>query len=91
MNKLIQFNFCGVVCRVFGIRMGTLIFSTIVTIGHFVFAFGALINEFWTMQLGRFIFGSVAWVVWQLLVVWRLSVVWRLLVVIGSVVVIGSY
>ncbi|XP_018017099.2 major facilitator superfamily domain-containing protein 1-like [Hyalella azteca] len=43
--------------RIFGIRLGTLIFSTIVTVGHFVFSFGALINTFWCMQLGRFIFG----------------------------------
>ncbi|KAF2365742.1 Major facilitator superfamily [Trinorchestia longiramus] len=43
--------------RIFGIRLGTLIFSTIVTIGHFVFAFGAIVNEFWVMQLGRFVFG----------------------------------
>ncbi|KAA0201582.1 hypothetical protein HAZT_HAZT003894 [Hyalella azteca] len=37
--------------------MGTLIFSTIVTVGHFIFAFGALINAFWCMQLGRFVYG----------------------------------
>lgn len=43
--------------RVFGIRMGTLIFSTIVTMGQFVYAFGAIIDAFWVMQLGRFIFG----------------------------------
>lgn len=43
--------------RVFGIRWGTIIFSTIVTGGQVVYALGALFNQFWAMQLGRFIFG----------------------------------
>ncbi|MCL4118144.1 UNVERIFIED_CONTAM: hypothetical protein GTU68_061464 [Idotea baltica] len=43
--------------RIFGIRLGAIIFSTIVTLGQISFAFGALIDEFWMMQLGRFIFG----------------------------------
>ncbi|KAG0711750.1 Major facilitator superfamily domain-containing protein 1 [Chionoecetes opilio] len=43
--------------RVFGIRWGTIIFSSIVTVGQFVYAMGALVNQFWIMQLGRFIFG----------------------------------
>ncbi|KAB7502962.1 Major facilitator superfamily domain-containing protein 1 [Armadillidium nasatum] len=43
--------------QLFGIRLGTIIFSTIVTLGQFAYAFGALIDEFWMMQLGRFIFG----------------------------------
>ena len=43
--------------RVFGIRLGTLIFSTLVTIGHFTYAMGAIADQFWLMQTGRFIFG----------------------------------
>lgn len=43
--------------KVFGIRWGTIIFSSIVTGGQFVYALGALVNHFWLMQLGRFIFG----------------------------------
>ncbi|CAL4130439.1 unnamed protein product, partial [Meganyctiphanes norvegica] len=43
--------------RVFGIRWGAIIFSTLVTIGQAVFALGAFTNQFWCMDLGRFIFG----------------------------------
>ncbi|XP_045610044.2 lysosomal dipeptide transporter MFSD1 isoform X1 [Procambarus clarkii] len=43
--------------RVFGIRMGTIIFSTIVTLGQFIYAMGGIINQFWMMQVGRFVFG----------------------------------
>ncbi|XP_074154185.1 lysosomal dipeptide transporter MFSD1 isoform X2 [Sminthopsis crassicaudata] len=43
--------------RVFGIRWGSIIFSFIVCIGQVIFAMGALVNAFWLMQLGRFVFG----------------------------------
>ncbi|XP_074536321.1 lysosomal dipeptide transporter MFSD1 isoform X2 [Halichoeres trimaculatus] len=43
--------------RVFGIRLGTIIFSLFVCAGQVVFATGALVNQFWLMELGRFIFG----------------------------------
>jgi len=43
--------------RVFGIRLGAIIFSSIVTAGHFVYAFGALADSFPLMQTGRFVFG----------------------------------
>lgn len=43
--------------KVFGIRLGTIIFSSIVTIGQIVFATGALLNAYWLMCLGRLIFG----------------------------------
>lgn len=43
--------------NVFGICWGTIIFSVIVTLGQVVFAAGALLNIFWVMCLGRFIFG----------------------------------
>lgn len=43
--------------RVFGIRLGAIIFSLFVLAGQFVFALGAVLNKFWLMELGRFIFG----------------------------------
>ncbi|CAF0723152.1 unnamed protein product [Brachionus calyciflorus] len=43
--------------RVFGIRLGAMFFSTLVLTGQLVFAFGALWNEIWLMNVGRFIFG----------------------------------
>lgn len=43
--------------RVFGIRLGAIIFSSIVFAGQIVVAFGALSNKFWLMDVGRFIFG----------------------------------
>lgn len=43
--------------RVFGIRLGTIIFSCFVCVGQVIFAFGALFNSFILMEAGRFIFG----------------------------------
>uniref|UniRef100_A0A671LIM3 Lysosomal dipeptide transporter MFSD1 n=1 Tax=Sinocyclocheilus anshuiensis TaxID=1608454 RepID=A0A671LIM3_9TELE len=43
--------------RVFGIRLGTIIFASFVLIGQIIFAAGALANHFWLMNLGRFVFG----------------------------------
>lgn len=43
--------------RVFGIRLGTIIYMFILMIGQLVFAFGATTNGFYIMLLGRFIFG----------------------------------
>ncbi|NXT20477.1 MFSD1 protein, partial [Syrrhaptes paradoxus] len=43
--------------RVFGIRLGTIIFSIFVCVGQVIFALGALLNTFWLMDVGRFIFG----------------------------------
>ncbi|XP_061829000.1 lysosomal dipeptide transporter MFSD1 isoform X2 [Nerophis lumbriciformis] len=43
--------------RVFGIRLGTIIFSLFVCVGQIIFATGALLNLFWLMEIGRFIFG----------------------------------
>lgn len=45
--------------HVFGIRLGTIVFSSFVLVGHVVFGFGALTNNIPTMDLGRFIFGYV--------------------------------
>ncbi|XP_057694962.1 major facilitator superfamily domain-containing protein 1 isoform X2 [Corythoichthys intestinalis] len=43
--------------RVFGIRLGTIIFSLFVCGGQVIFATGALVNRIWLMELGRFVFG----------------------------------
>uniref|UniRef100_A0A8C5C9Z8 Lysosomal dipeptide transporter MFSD1 n=1 Tax=Gadus morhua TaxID=8049 RepID=A0A8C5C9Z8_GADMO len=43
--------------RVFGIRLGTIIFSLFVCVGQVIFAAGALLNRFWLMEVGRFVFG----------------------------------
>ncbi|XP_005930097.1 major facilitator superfamily domain-containing protein 1 isoform X1 [Haplochromis burtoni] len=43
--------------RVFGVRLGTIIFSLFVCAGQVVFAAGAWTNKFWLMEAGRFIFG----------------------------------
>ena len=43
--------------RVFGIRIGTLVFSMFVMVGQVVFALGAYFDSFNVMIAGRFIFG----------------------------------
>lgn len=43
--------------RVFGIRIGALVFGGMVFVGQIIFAIGALKNKIWLMDAGRFIFG----------------------------------
>ncbi|XP_038672876.1 major facilitator superfamily domain-containing protein 1 [Scyliorhinus canicula] len=43
--------------KVFGMRLGTIIFSLFVCVGQVIVATGALLNAFWLMELGRFVFG----------------------------------
>lgn len=43
--------------RVVGVRLGTLLFSLFICLGQLILAFGAYVNRFWIMQLGRFVFG----------------------------------
>ncbi|UXI20375.1 GRIP and coiled-coil domain-containing protein 2-like [Sarcoptes scabiei] len=43
--------------RVFGIRLGAIIFAAIILIGQLFFALGAFCDLFWVMNFGRFIFG----------------------------------
>jgi MFS family permease len=43
--------------RVFGVRWGAIIFCGLVTVGQIVFSLGALVNTYWLMNVGRFIFG----------------------------------
>ncbi len=40
--------------RLFGIRLGAIIFSVFILAGQLVFALGALVNHFWLMNFGRF-------------------------------------
>ena len=42
---------------VFGIRLGTIIFSLFVGVGQIIFALGALLGHYWLMEAGRFVFG----------------------------------
>lgn len=43
--------------RVFGIRLGTIIYLVVLTFGQLVFALGGMVNSQWIMLIGRFIFG----------------------------------
>lgn len=43
--------------RLFGIRLGTIIYMLILLVGQLIFASGGILNAFWLMILGRFIFG----------------------------------
>ncbi|KOC71151.1 Major facilitator superfamily domain-containing protein 1 [Habropoda laboriosa] len=42
---------------VFGIRLGTVVYMALTLVGQIIFATGAMVNTFWVMMLGRFIFG----------------------------------
>lgn len=42
---------------IFGIRLGTIIYMGLTLIGQIIFATGAIINVFWLMMVGRFVFG----------------------------------
>jgi len=44
-------------CRVFGIRLGTIICATLLVVGQILFALGGIFNTFWLMVVGRFVFG----------------------------------
>ncbi|KAK2573793.1 Major facilitator superfamily domain-containing protein 1 [Acropora cervicornis] len=43
--------------RVFGVRLGTIIFSLFVLVGQVIFALGAYYHSFLVMEIGRFVFG----------------------------------
>ncbi len=58
-NVVLSFLGGYLIDRVFGIRMGALLFGSLVFIGQLVFAFGAFKNISWVMDAGRFIFGYV--------------------------------
>ena len=50
---------CGgfLIDRVFGVRLGAIIFAFFITAGQIVFGLGAYLDKFWLMQAGRCIFG----------------------------------
>ncbi|XP_037075476.1 major facilitator superfamily domain-containing protein 1-like isoform X3 [Pollicipes pollicipes] len=43
--------------RVFGIRLGAIIFAGFVCVGQVIFASGGILDLFWLMVVGRFVFG----------------------------------
>ncbi|KAI8041584.1 major facilitator superfamily domain-containing protein 1 [Drosophila gunungcola] len=43
--------------RLFGIRLGTIIYMLVLLVGQLIFACGGILDAFWMMILGRFIFG----------------------------------
>jgi len=43
--------------RVFGIRLGTMLFAFIIIIGQLVFSLGGFLDRLWVMEIGRFVFG----------------------------------
>jgi len=43
--------------RVFGIRLGTMLFAFIIILGQIVFSLGGFLDRLWVMEVGRFIFG----------------------------------
>ena len=43
--------------RVLGIRAGAILFTSLVTVGQYLFAYGALVNNLWLMYAGRFVVG----------------------------------
>ncbi|XP_008473884.1 major facilitator superfamily domain-containing protein 1 [Diaphorina citri] len=66
MNLYSWYSWPNVICcfiggflidRVFGIRMGSTIYSVLVVIGQLVFALGAYVDSLFITILGRFIFG----------------------------------
>ncbi|KAG8195769.1 hypothetical protein JTE90_004776 [Oedothorax gibbosus] len=56
-NVVLSFFGGFLIDRVFGIRLGAIIFSMFVLAGQLVFALGASVNMYWLMEFGRFIFG----------------------------------
>lgn len=56
-NTILCFFGGFLIDRVFGIRLGAVIFAGCIFLGQLVFAGGAFINSYYVMILGRFIFG----------------------------------
>lgn len=53
-NTILCFFGGFLIDRVFGIRLGAIIFSGIIFVGQLVFAAGGLLNLYWVMIAGRF-------------------------------------
>ncbi|XP_077286866.1 lysosomal dipeptide transporter MFSD1-like [Arctopsyche grandis] len=56
-NVVLSFVGGFLIDRVFGLRIGAILYMGILLIGALLFAFGGYINTFWLMVVGRFIFG----------------------------------
>ncbi|CAG0921713.1 unnamed protein product [Notodromas monacha] len=56
-NVILCFVGGYLVDSVFGIRFGTALFALIVFAGQIIFALGGLLNKYWLMEAGRFVFG----------------------------------
>jgi hypothetical protein len=44
--------------RIFGIRLGTMLFAFIIILGQLLFSLGGFFDRLWIMELGRFVFGK---------------------------------
>ena len=53
-NVIVCFFGGFLIDRLFGIRLGAIIFSSFILLGQLVFALGAFVDRFWLMNLGRF-------------------------------------
>lgn len=56
-NTILCFVGGFLIDRVFGIRLGTVIYAALVVFGQLLFALGGVVNAFWLMEVGRFVFG----------------------------------
>ncbi|EDW73397.2 LOW QUALITY PROTEIN: uncharacterized protein Dwil_GK17524 [Drosophila willistoni] len=56
-NVVLCFSGGFLIDRLFGIRLGTIIYMVILLAGQLLFATGAIYDAFWLMIVGRFIFG----------------------------------
>ena len=45
------------ICSVFGVRLGTILFSTIILVGQILLSVGGFLNCLWLMDFSRFVFG----------------------------------
>ena len=55
-NMVLPF-FGGVMLDAIGMRFGLLLFTSVLTVGQFIFALGGQKQKFWLMLLGRVVFG----------------------------------
>lgn len=49
--------FGGIFLDVIGIRVGLIMFTTILTLGQFIYMLGVIKNVYWVMLAGRVVFG----------------------------------
>lgn len=56
-NVILSFVGGYLIDKVFGIRLGALVFGGMVFVGQIIFAVGTLYDTIWLMDVGRFVFG----------------------------------